>query len=168
MDFGAVICKPALPLCDSCPAKKICIAYKEGKVDKLPVKAQKPARRKRWFYYFLVEKKGSFLVRQRKQKDIWQHLNEFFLVEAPNRQIPEKLMKSPPLLELIQDQPTKIVSVSNEYRQLLTHQEIHGQFIHILPKGKISIPPGFEWVSSSELKKLPFPKYILSYLGESG
>jgi len=168
MDFGAVICKPALPLCDSCPAKKICIAFKEGLVDKLPVKTQKSARRIRWFYYFLVEKKGSFLVRQRKQKDIWQHLNEFFLVEAPNRQIPEKLMESPPLLELIQDRSIKIASVSKEYRQLLTHQEIHGRFIHIIPEGKISIPHGFEWVKSTELKKLPFPKYILSYLGESG
>ena len=168
MDFGAVICKPALPLCDSCPAKKICVAFKEGLVDKLPVKAQKMARRKRWFYYFLVEKKGSFLVRQRTQKDIWQHLNELFLVESPGRQSPEKLMGSPPLLELIQEKRITLSSVSKEYKQLLTHQEIHGRFIHILLESKITLPTGFKWVKSSELKKMPFPKYILSYLGESG
>ncbi len=168
MDFGAVICKPALPLCKTCPVKKICVAYKEDRVDKLPVKAQKMLRRKRWFYYFLVEKKGSFLVRQRTQKDIWQHLNEFFLVEAPNRQSPEKLMESEPILELFQDQRTIKASVSDEYKQLLTHQEIHGRFIHILLEGKISLPHGYKWVKSSDLKKMAFPKYILSYMGESG
>jgi A/G-specific adenine glycosylase len=168
MDFGAVICKPALPLCNSCPAQRICVAYKKGMVDKLPVKAQKLARRKRWFYYFLIEKKGRFLVRQRTQKDIWRHLNEFFLLETPNRQSPEKLMESPTLQEIIHDRHTIITSVSAEYKQLLSHQEINGRFIHIILKENIIVPAGYEWVKSSELKKMAFPKYILSYLGESG
>jgi A/G-specific adenine glycosylase len=168
MDFGAVICKPALPLCDSCMINKLCVANKKGIAGDLPVKAQKIARRKRWFYYFIIEKNGCFLVHQRTKKDIWQHLNEFFLVETPNRQSPEKLMDSKAFEELIQGQKLAISSVSGEYRQLLTHQEINGRFIHILMKGKMIVPPGFEWVKISDLKKMAFPKYILSYLGESG
>ncbi|MGL6267505.1 MAG: A/G-specific adenine glycosylase, partial [Chitinophagaceae bacterium] len=41
MDFGAVICKPALPLCDTCPVQRVCVAHKKRLVDKLPVKSQK-------------------------------------------------------------------------------------------------------------------------------
>jgi A/G-specific adenine glycosylase len=168
MDFGAVICKPALPLCNTCPVQKICVAFKKDMVDKLPVKTQKMVRRKRWFYYFLLEKNGRFLVRQRTQKDIWQHLNEFFLVEATHRQSAEKLMQSQPVKALLQEQQTLLSSTSNEYKQLLTHQEIRGRFFHIILEEKIKLPLNFEWVKASELKKMAFPKFILSYLGENG
>jgi A/G-specific adenine glycosylase len=168
MDFGAVICKPALPLCATCPVQKLCVAYKKGMVNKLPVKAQKTVRRKRWFYYILVEKNGRFLVRQRAQKDIWQHLNEFFLVETTRRQSAEKLLQNPSLKDLFQEQSYITSSISNEYKQLLTHQEIRGRFIHIILKGSIKVPPDFNWVSIPDIKKMPFPKYILSYLAESG
>ncbi|MDQ6903844.1 MAG: A/G-specific adenine glycosylase, partial [Bacteroidota bacterium] len=38
MDFGATICKPALPLCDACPLQKECVAYKKDLINVLPVK----------------------------------------------------------------------------------------------------------------------------------
>ena len=168
MDFGAVICKPALPLCETCPVQNICVADKKGLVDKLPVKSQKIVRRKRWFYYFLVEKNGSFLVRQRTQKDIWQHLNEFFLVETTHRQSAKNLMQSQPIQALLQEQRMLKPYISNEYKQVLTHQEIRGRFFHIILEEKIKLPLNFEWVKASELKKMAFPKFILSYLGENG
>lgn len=168
MDFGAVICKPALPLCSTCPVQHICAAHKKGIVDKLPVKSLKIKRKKRWFYYFLVEKNGKVLVRQRSEKDIWQQLHEFFLVEAPRMQMPEQLIETPDFLSIFQGQKPDILEVSAEFRQLLTHQEIQGSFIRVKATGKMSVPEGFQWVSKEELKKIPFPKYILSYLAENG
>ncbi len=168
MDFGAVICKPALPLCNTCPVQEICVAFKKGMVDKLPLKSQKIIRRKRWFYYFIIEKNDRFLVRQRTEKDIWQHLNEFFLVETPRRQSVEKLMQSQSVQAVLQEQKTLTPSISNEYKQILTHQEIRGRFFHITLEEKIMVPPNFKWIKASELKKMAFPKYILSYLRESG
>ena len=41
MDFGAVICKPALPLCGECILNKHCIAYISRTVNLLPVKEKK-------------------------------------------------------------------------------------------------------------------------------
>jgi len=38
MDFGATVCKPALPLCTHCPMNIICEAYKQHKVSLLPIK----------------------------------------------------------------------------------------------------------------------------------
>jgi A/G-specific adenine glycosylase len=168
MDFGAVICKPASPLCSTCPARKICVAHKEGLVDKLPVKAMKISRKKRWFYYFLVEKNGRVLVRQRIEKDIWRHLNEFFLVETAHRQVTNKLIQSPGLLSLFHGESPIVTEISGEFRQLLTHQEIHGRFIRVKAAVKMAVPEGFQWISKEELKNIPFPKYILSYLTENG
>jgi A/G-specific adenine glycosylase len=168
MDFGAVICKPASPLCSICPARNICVAHTKGLVDKLPVKALKISKKKRWLYYFLIEKNGRVLVRQRIEKDIWRHLNEFFLVETPCRQMTNKLIQSPRLLSLFHGESPNVTEISGEYRQLLTHQEIHGRFIRIKATGKMTVPEGFQWISREGLKKIPFPKYILSYLTENG
>jgi A/G-specific adenine glycosylase len=168
MDFGAVVCKPASPLCSTCPASNICVAHKKGIVDKLPVKALKISRKKRWFYYFLVEKNDKILVRQRIEKDIWRHLNEFFLVETAHRQVTDKLIRSPELLSIFREEAPVVTEISGEFRQLLTHQEIHGRFIRLKAAGKMTVPEGFQWISKKELKKIPFPKYILSYLTENG
>jgi A/G-specific adenine glycosylase len=168
MDFGAVVCKPASPICSTCPASDICVALKKDIVDKLPVKALKISRKKRWFYYFLVEKRDKVLVRQRIEKDIWRHLNEFFLVETPHRLVTDKLIRSPELLSIFRGEAPIVTEISGEFRQLLTHQEIHGRFIRVKAAGKMVLPEGFQWISKKELKKIPFPKYILSYLTENG
>ena len=55
MDFGAVICKPAAPLCDTCVFKKECYAFRHNKVNALPVKEKKINIKKRWFYYLVLE-----------------------------------------------------------------------------------------------------------------
>ena len=58
MDFGAVICKPMLPLCDSCPLQKKCIAYAKKIVNILPVKEKSIRKRERFFNYLIVEYRG--------------------------------------------------------------------------------------------------------------
>ena len=94
MDFGAVVCKPAVPLCNQCVFKKHCAAFFNGKVKALPVKEKKITIRKRWFYYLIIEYKGQpdsyrVAIRQRTDKDIWQSLYEFPLIET-NGELPLK------------------------------------------------------------------------------
>ena len=50
MDFGATHCTPVKPLCTNCLLKSECVAFKEGKVDILPIKSKK------------IEKKNDFLI----------------------------------------------------------------------------------------------------------
>ncbi len=69
------------------------------------------------------------MVRQRNEKDIWQHLNEFFLVETPRQQSDEKLIQFTELLSVFRGKAPIVTEISKEYRQLLTHQEIQGRFI---------------------------------------
>jgi A/G-specific adenine glycosylase len=164
MDFGATVCKPALPLCNHCPIQKICVAYKEGKVNQLPVKEKVLTKKHRWFYYFIFEVENRFLVHKRQGKDIWQDLHEFYLLEAD-----EQIKWSNELVKDWLQEQFNIVKadvrfISPLQKQQLTHQEIKGQFIKV---GLKSIPENLEhyaWVDSKKLKKLAFPKFINLFL----
>ena len=81
MDFGATICKP-LPLCEICPLNSKCVAYLNGLQSELPVKEKVIVRKNRWLYYLVVNYRNEFYVRKREEKDIWQNLYEFILLET--------------------------------------------------------------------------------------
>ncbi|WP_336515248.1 A/G-specific adenine glycosylase [Pollutibacter soli] len=165
MDFGATVCKPKNPLCNQCPFHDRCNAYKHNTVYSYPVKTKKLLRRTRYFYYFFLEKDDEIMVRERVTKDIWQHLYEPVLVEA-EKELSEKEIN--PLLRKI-GIPADSVSglrYSVKHSQQLTHQQICGIFTHVSLKNKVDALSGYQWVNKSEFEKLPFPRYILSYLKE--
>lgn len=166
MDFGATVCKPQLPLCGECFLAVSCKAYNENLVDILPVKEKKISRRHRFFYYLVVENEGNLLVGKRTTKDIWQNLHEFVLIEAASRIHPLQILDSVPDKALI-SQPYEVVSVSDFFKQSLTHQDIHGCFIHIrLPAG--DSPPGYSFLNKQAVSQLAFPKLLNDYLVSKG
>lgn len=165
MDFGATICKPKNPLCGQCCFNERCKAWLNNSISSYPVKTKKLLRRTRHFYYFFLEDDQRVMVRERITKDIWQHLYELVLVEA-GQELSEKEIQ--PLLKKI-GIPRNSVSglrYSKKHSQQLTHQQICGIFTHVTLKNQIEALPGYRWVSKSEFEKLPFPRYILSYLKE--
>ncbi len=164
MDFGATVCKPISPLCESCVMRKNCFAYQHQQANDLPVKQKKSVKRQRWFYYLLVQVNGAFLVRERKQKDIWQHLNEFILLESPRALSKKQVLASGEFIDYVKLSET-LPAVSKEYSQQLTHQAIYGRFIEIKLK---NTPPleGYQLKTKKSLQKLAFPGFINKYLGE--
>jgi A/G-specific adenine glycosylase len=83
MEFGAMACTPKNPNCTFCPFVQSCVAYQTGKVAELPIKTNKTKIRKRHLLYIVWrDKEGSIYVQQRTEKDIWQKLYEFDLVES--------------------------------------------------------------------------------------
>jgi A/G-specific adenine glycosylase len=163
MDFGAVVCRPKLPLCDECPLNKRCVAYLTNTVNKLPVKEKSITKKTRWFYYLLVEEKGKFYVRKRAPKDIWENLYEFFLLEKDAPFAVEKLAADATFKKLFGQSKPEIIKISKLYRQQLSHQTIQGQFIHVRVKKPVLLK-GYETVSKRGLEQLPFPKFITTYL----
>jgi A/G-specific adenine glycosylase len=164
MDFGATVCKPLLPLCHDCPLKKICKAHHRGRASILPVKEKVLQKKKRWFYYFLLEVDGRILVRERTAKDIWQNLFEFYLLETPSEIEWDNQSMEEWLLQQFDMKPMKAPLVSEVYSQQLTHQLIKGQFIYVQLK---KIPTNLEhatWQPNKKLNKLAFPKFIRQYL----
>lgn len=164
MDFGATVCKPVLPLCNACPLQKNCIAFKENKVALLPVNFKIIKQKIRFFNYLVIKYQDLFYVAKRTRKDIWQNLYEFILIESQSVFSNEQLLKNSEFLSLVDGQPYEIRSVSSTYSQKLTHQIIRGKFFHIDIKMPLQAKGRYRAVRESELRQLPFPKFIASYL----
>jgi A/G-specific adenine glycosylase len=164
MDFGAVVCKPLLPLCSECPLQEKCVASQKKLVGLLPIKEKGIKTRQRFFNYLVVEYGSNVYVSQRTEKDIWQNLYEFILIET-DRMIPEdEFLNGQSVQKLFNRKSVKIDKVSKTYSQKLTHQTITGRFIHITLKKAVQPLKKYVPVSKNELKKLAFPKFIASYL----
>lgn len=164
MDFGAVICKPAQPLCGVCPFQKKCIAFKNNLIKVLPVKEKKIKQKTRFFNYLVVTQGNKIFVHKRTSKDIWQHLFEFILVETPALFSEEKFLKSPDFTSIFEGRTYTVTKVSNIVSQKLTHQTITGRFYHIQLQKPTKALLQYEPVPVKELSLLPFPKFITSYL----
>jgi A/G-specific adenine glycosylase len=164
MDFGATVCKPVLPLCDICPLQKKCISYEKNLVDILPIKEKSIRKRERFFNYLIVEKGNKLYVKQRMDKDIWQNLYEFILIETENLIPEEKLLSTEFVTSLLDGKNYKVTKISKTFSQKLTHQTITGRFYHINIKTTGKSFQNYRLVSPEELAMLPFPKFITSYL----
>ena len=85
MELGALVCTPRNPLCRICPVNKLCVAFRENRVEELPNLGKRETATARRFVAFVVERNGKFLVRQRPAGVVNAHLWEFPNVETTNR-----------------------------------------------------------------------------------
>lgn len=165
MDFGAVICKPAAPLCSTCKLRKKCVAFQQNKVDVLPVKQKKIAVRERWFNYFVLVCKSEVAIQQRTQKDIWQDLYEFPLLETGRAASPATLVKKDAFKKRLGTTAFVRKGTAVKATQLLSHQRIHGQFI-CLEFDRKPASDDWQWVKKKKLSMYSFPGLINQYLSD--
>ena len=158
MDFGAVICKPKLPLCASCPMAGECEAFLHNMVAQLPVKEKKLVRKSRWLNYFFIEHDNKVLIRKRTSKDIWKNLHELVLVESE-----QELLEPGFVLEEMIGKNFRLMHQPVHYTQQLTHQVIHGKFFHVETLSPVSLS-GYTPVPLSEVEHVAFPRIINQYL----
>jgi len=166
MDFGAVVCKPRQPLCETCPIQADCEAFKHGWVNSLPVKTPKPGKRKRYFHYILFHHNGKVYCRKREGKDIWQNLFEFYLFETDRLFSWKKLLSTPVFNDMLKGTEYQLLNTSPVYKQQLTHQELSGRFIEISVDRKPKGLDDFHAVAENQLSTIAMPRFILSYLHE--
>ncbi len=161
MDFGAIICKPQLPLCTICVLQQSCIAYKNNLVKELPIKQKKLIKKQRYLYYIIAEYKNKIYVKKRTAKDIWQNLWEFILVEKNEKISPDILIKSKEFTSLFPGKNGKIKSTVF-YKQQLTHQTIEGTFIYMkcLQPFKNDL---YTAIDKATIQTLAFPRFITNF-----
>lgn len=164
MDFGAVICKPAAPLCDTCVFKKECYAFRHNKVNALPVKEKKINIKKRWFYYLVLEYKNKIVIGRRSTKDIWQGLYEFPLIETTSAAEPAGIIKQAVQQKWLKSNSYTIKNISLLYKQQLSHQHITGQFIIATMKTKPAITGDWQWIAKDALHQYAFPRMLRHFL----
>lgn len=165
MDFGALVCTPRAPKCEDCPLQKHCVAYRQEAVLLFPVRAKKSAFKERFFNYFILANKTEIVVQKRTDKDIWQNLYQFPLVETdkPVTKNFERLAA-----QLLGRKDFTIKQVSAPQSQLLSHRKIHFRFIEIeLKKWHTFTDSNYELVLLSRLKDLAFPRTLHLYIKEN-
>jgi A/G-specific adenine glycosylase len=167
MDLGATVCKPQQPICDACPLQKMCKAYHQNTISKYPYKEKKLTVTTRWFYYLILEHKNEILIQQRIEKDIWQNLHEFYLVETQEQQHISKVTIKKWLKESLgYTGKFDIKSISKEQQQKLTHRIIKGNFINIELSSRIEVENHF-WIEKKDISKYSFPRFINAYLEQT-
>ena len=164
MDFGATVCMPVNPQCNSCQLQTVCKAYLEGVVNRLPIKEKILLKKNRWFYYFIIQHNNEVLVEKRIAKDIWENLFEFYLLESGEQMDWEESSVKEWLNQQLGVEKAEVISISSTQKQQLTHQQIRGQFISV----KIDAIPNnlkhHQWLPTADLGKLAFPKFINQFL----
>ena len=166
MDFGAVICKPVSPLCVQCPLSKKCVAFLDKRVSVLPVNNKIIKQKKRFFNYLIVEYKSKFYISQRKQKDIWENLYEFILIETKFSLNSKNFLKGRQFLDAIEDNVYTLKSEPKKITQKLTHQLIEGHFFHVEIKKPLSKSEKYYLAAKKDIKLLPFPKLMASFFAD--
>ncbi|MBO9618962.1 MAG: A/G-specific adenine glycosylase [Niabella sp.] len=162
MDFGATVCKPVAPLCAQCPFQKHCVAFKKDLITSLPVKSKKIAVRTRYFYYLIPIHRNTVPVQERLEKDIWQHLYEFPMMETAAELTAEAVVNKGIKKGWIDKGAS--MQISPVFSQKLSHQIIKSVFISCKANHKPTALQSYQWVSKETLKTLPFPKTITQYL----
>lgn len=164
MDFGATQCVPANPNCKVCPLTKTCVARKENLIGQLPVKSKKLKKRSRFFHYLIISYENQVWIRKRVEKDIWQGLYEFPLLETDKLLDRKQLERNADYRQIISPEST-INRISAPFSQQLTHQKINALFFEITLEKPLEKPlEGWINISREALEIYAFPRVIDLYL----
>ncbi len=168
MDFGATHCLPQNPLCTTCGLKNKCVAFQEKEIEKYPVKSKKIKKRTRYFNFLVVNQRDQIAIRKRVEKDIWNNLFEFPLIESETNFDINQLQETKKWKSLFLDCQPKSIHQSLPFKQQLTHQKIIATFWEIeLNQMKWNTPEDYILVPENELRKYAFPKVIDCYLTDN-
>ncbi|RDB03312.1 A/G-specific adenine glycosylase [Runella aurantiaca] len=167
MEFGAVQCTPSSPDCLLCPVQPHCVAFATGRIHLLPVKVKKTKVRERFFNYFVIVQNGRIAMRQRTDKDVWQKLFDFYLIEtdATVQSIDE--FTDNQIISSIFSQTT-ISPPSRIFTHILTHQRIQAQFwvLEVPLEVTLNLPPELAFLTEEEIENVPKPVLVTSYWKE--
>lgn len=167
MEFGSLQCSP-VPQCVGCPLQGSCYAFAHKRVSVLPVKAKKKSQKERYFAYFIFERAGKILIKQRTSKDIWQGLWEFYLIELPDfNSLSSRLMED---LQVQASGPAwekgELVSPPTH---LLSHQKIFCKawYVQVPDHFEISEESDYQWISPQKFNELGKSVLLLNLITDN-
>lgn len=169
MEFGALQCIPKNPKCDECIFKKNCFAFQHNQQSLFPVNLKSKKVTQRHFYYYFIQRGKKILMTLRDQKDIWQGLYDFPLLEEIHSTSMEKIIGRMLAKTGLSSFSGSQNGKSRDYRHILTHQIIHARFIKFDWRKKNELPAGLpfagaKWYSPRQIAQLPKPVLISRYL----
>ncbi len=161
MEFGALWCKPQNPKCEECPLQEHCLAYEKNTVNSLPVKDKKIKIKNRHFHYFIFNYKDFVYLQKRINKDIWQNLYEFYLIETDSAVEVEKILKNKNLKNFVKN--AEVISITSEKKHILSHQHIYATFYEMKINQLIQTKSLIK-TKRNEVNNFALPQLINKYL----
>ncbi len=165
MEFGAQQCKPKNPYCILCPLQEKCVAFQTNQIQNLPIKIKKIKIKKRYFNYLVcIDRNKSIIMEQRTQKDIWQNLYQFPLLESKNSL---EVLDEEYLTEHLGFLKDNIYSIelfnTKDVVHKLSHQHLYTKFwiVHIKAPSQNSI-------SLNTFENYPVPALIRDFINGFG
>lgn len=163
MDFGALVCTPKTPNCQSCVFSNHCLSFARNTIKLRPFKTKANGVKHRKICYYLIQKDHKIIVQQRTDKDIWRKLyelprNEEFLSTRTSKQHIKFVKKTLGIqVQMVSETP---------FEQLihkLSHQQLQISFIEmeLITKDR---PNDRLWIDFDEIDQYPFPNPIRQYL----
>jgi A/G-specific adenine glycosylase len=149
MDFGAIQCTPAKPLCLQCPLQDSCVAFREGRTAELPVKQKTLKIKERHLIYIYIRYKGETALRRRPAGDIWQGLYEPLLTDA----LPSDTATGTPV-------GCGAILLRQGVKHVLTHRVLYADFWLWQPAERPTLPEGYFWLPESDRDRYAVPRLI--------
>lgn len=122
MDFGAIQCTPASPLCGNCPLASGCHARQYGSQAAYPVKSKKTKITERYLVYLYLKHGEHIYLHRRGKGDIWQGLYEPFILEYDHAPEDTEIWQHPSLSSIIPR--STIRPVLKGLKHQLTHRRL--------------------------------------------
>jgi len=139
MDFGAIQCTPASPRCEQCPLAESCVAFREGRIDELPVKQRTLKVKERQLTYIYIRCNGYTAIHRRPAGDIWQGLYEPWLTEQV---------------------PYGAVLQRQHVKHVLTHRILYADFWLWETSERPQLPDDYFWIKEEEIGNYGVPRLI--------
>lgn len=165
MEFGALQCIPVRPDCGNCPLSAHCQGLAAQRVAELPVKTKGASKRERYFLYLVPTFEKHTWMQQRLEKDIWQNLWEFPLIEYAKRPSMEKILEEPMLRTWFGDAYT--IGNSLEFKHILSHRIIYATFLPLRIQQTDNVPTNWTKVSINKIDTFAVSKMTENYLSKS-
>lgn len=112
MDFGSMVCKKA-PLCERCPLKDSCYAYKHDLTLELPFISPLKEKEVKHYYTFVLKEHDQFILEQ-ETADLLKGLYKYPQIEAESLAYAQ---------EQLEEKGIKLLSIVGEktYKHTFTH-----------------------------------------------
>ena len=149
MDFGAIQCTPAKPLCLQCPLQDSCVAFREGRTAELPVKQKTLKIKERHLIYIYIRYNGETALRRRPAGDIWQGLYEPLQTDA----LPADCATGTPV-------GCGAILLRQGVKHVLTHRVLYADFWLWQPAERPQLPEGYFWLPESDRDRYAVPRLI--------
>jgi A/G-specific adenine glycosylase len=161
MEFGSLVCKPKNPICNECIYQKSCFAYLNQKTLTLPLKNSKKKVKERFLNFLIIKSPdGNTVIEKRINKDIWQNLYQFPLIESEKPLDKKNLSIKLKEIQYLNSKDIEFYLYQNKsFSHKLTHQNIHSSF-WIFDVKKIKN----NQTNIRNLDMYPFPKPISNFL----